>query len=215
MPLWGNNDSANSKPLLPEERQVNPVATLTTSNVTVTGSATIVFTSAIPSTVVAGAFVYSQDANNAVSRLYDGSLVDQNDVSFLKSNNTVAAVTDAANGIVRLTNPIIATLASGQTIWFANTTNYNSNTANTYFSDTILVTASRSQNTQSGTVNVASPILAANVGSITAGWVRITKKTNNDGTIRYLKETLIALANASASNTSSGNTSFGPFVSGL
>ena len=47
------------------------------------------------------------------------------------------------------------------------------------------------------------------------GWVHIQKKTNNDGTVRYLKETLVALANPVAANTNSGNTSFGQFLTGL
>ena len=54
----------------------------------------------------------------------------------------------------------------------------------------------------------------ANVGSMNSGWNRIQKKVNSDGTVRYLKETLVALANPTAANTNSGNTSFGQFVSG-
>ena len=55
----------------------------------------------------------------------------------------------------------------------------------------------------------------ANVGNITQGWVHIQKKTNNDGTVRYLKETLVALANPVAANTNSGNTSWGQAFTGV
>jgi hypothetical protein len=75
------------------------------------------------------------------------------------------------------------------------------------FGDTILVTATRAANANN---------TLANVGNLNQGWNHVWKKTNNDGTIRFIKETLICLANATASNTTSGNTtSGGQIVSGL
>lgn len=205
MALWGNTDSANSKPLIPVERQVRPVTNLVTANSTTAGN-TIVFTTA-PSASLVGAYVYtdrSSDTNQGVSRFWDTSLVDQNDVSFLKANNTVRSV-DAANNLVRLANNVIATLASGKTVYFANAivNNTGSADANTYFADTILVTPTR----------LANNTVA--VGNATTGWVNIRKKVNNDGSTRYLHETLVALANPVAANTASGNTSFGQVYTGI
>jgi hypothetical protein len=50
---------------------------------------------------------------------------------------------------------------------------------------------------------------------VNVGWNRITRKINNDGTIRFLKETLVALANPTAANTSSANTSANAIFGGL
>jgi sugar lactone lactonase YvrE len=205
MATWGNKDTGNNKPTFPVEMQVRGVAVLTTNGAVATGN-TIVFTTTIPSSITAGAFVYSLDANNSVSRMLDGSIVRSNDVSFFRSNNTVRTI-DSANSTVRLTNNVMATLATGSTVYFANAIIFKANSVlSTYHADTILVTATRAAN-----ANVA----IAKSGNFSVGWVHVRRKTNNDGTIRYLKETLVALANGSASNTSSGNTSFGQIVSGL
>jgi hypothetical protein len=204
MSLWGNNDSANSKPLIPVERQVREVTVLYTANATTSGS-NVVFTTP-PDTNLVGSYVYTLDANNAIARFVDTSIIDPNDVAFLKSNNTVAAVS-TANSSVRLANNVIATLAAGQAVYFANAINFHSSTqAVTYFADTILVTATRAANANSA---------IAPVGNLNQGWNHIQKKTNNDSTVRYLKETLVALANPVAANVSSGNTSFGSIVTGL
>ena len=139
---WRNRDTANSKPNFPVERETRKVTTLTSNGAVATGN-TLVFTTVVPASVVVGSYVYSLDANNAVSRLLDGSIVGQHDVSFFKSNNTVKSV-DSANSTVRLTNNVMSTLANGSIVYFANAITYKANTvANTYFADTILVTASR------------------------------------------------------------------------
>ena len=206
MALWGNNDSANSKPLLPVERQVREVTILTTQGITATGN-TIIFqpiggANSLPGVAV-GTYVYSLDANNAVARLPDGSIIDQNDTAYLKSNNTVKSV-DAANSKVVLTNNVMAILAANSQVYFANAIAFHSNTqANTYYADTILVTPTRLANN------------LVNVGNMNIGWNHIQFKTNNDGTKRFLHETLIALANPTASNTSSGNTSSNGIFSGV
>ena len=214
MPSWGNDDKANSKPLFPEQRQVLglPLAQfLVTANSTTAGN-TIVVTAAantINAFGLIGSYVYAFDANTnatgAISKFQDTSTIDQNDVSFLKSNNTVVSI-DTANSIIRLANNVMVTLNAQSKVYFANVVTYTSNVANTRFADTILVTATRAANANN---------TSANVGNMSAGWVYVQKKTNSDGTVRYLKETLVALANATASNTSSGNTSFGQIVSGV
>jgi hypothetical protein len=216
MALWGNNDADNSKPLLPVEREVREIISLVTQNVTAATSNTITFqqiggSNSIPSGIVVGSYVYSLDANNAVARLPDGSIIDPNDTTFLKSNNTVKSI-DSANSIVKLANTLVGTLANTSTVYFANAIVYKTSTqANTYYYDTILITPTRSANNR----NTSPSPAVANVGNLNQGWNHIQKKTNSDGTIRYLVETLVALANSSASNTASGNTSFGTFVSGV
>jgi hypothetical protein len=112
--------------------------------------------------------------------------------------------------VVTLSANVINNVLAGNVIAFGTAINYGATAvANTYTQDTILITATRSANNTTGTGAIA------NVGNFSTGWVHIQKKVNNDGTVRYLKETLVALANSSASNTASGNTSFGQFVSGL
>ena len=216
MALWGNNDAANSKPLLPVEREVVPTTTLITQNATIATANTITFqkingANSIPSGIIVGTFVYSLDANNAVSRFPNGTVITQNEVSFFKSNNRVVAV-DSANSTVRLANTLVAVLANSSTVFFANLITYKANTqANTYYLDTILMTPGRVANNRTSSDSPA----VANIGNMNQGWVHVQKKTNNDGEVRYLTETLVALANTSAANTASGNTSFGKFVSGL
>jgi len=213
MPVWGNNDAANSKPLLPVERQVREVTILTTAASNTAGNTVITVTAAantINTLGIVGSYVYAFDANTqstaAVSRLLDGTIVDQNDVAFLKSNNTVASI-DTANSKLTLTNALMATLNTGSTLYFANVISFNSNVHANVFGDTILVTATRAANANN---------TLANVGNLNQGWNHVWKKTNNDGTIRFIKETLICLANATASNTTSGNTtSGGQIVSGV
>jgi hypothetical protein len=208
MALWGNTDTANSKPLLPVEREVREVTILTTNTAIASGN-TLTFTTTVPSSIAVGQYVYSLDANNAVSKFFDGSVVDQNDVSFLKANNTVKSI-DAANSTVVLNNALLANLATGSKVYFANVITYKTGTqATTYYADTILVTPTRAANNTTGTGAVA------NVGNFTAGWVHVQKKTNADGAVRYLRETLVALANPVASNTASGNTSFGSVFTGV
>ena len=60
-----------------------------------------------------------------------------------------------------------------------------------------------------------STVANTRLGNINQGWNRIQRKINNDGTIRFLKETLVALANTSAANTSSANTSANAIFGGL
>lgn len=218
MPLWGNTDSANSIPLFPQFRTVTPVVTAITANNTNSGN-TIVFTSSAGlSSVQAGYYIYAIDANNgltnATSRMAkDLSIVDQNDIDFYASNNTVASV-DVNNNIVRTVKPIIGQLATGSTVYFANTVNHDS-TKYENVEDVILVTATRIANTQGTTYAAGSTVSNTQLGNVNTGWNRITRKINNDGTIRFLKETLVALANPVAANTQSANTSANAIFGGL
>jgi len=218
MPLWGNTDSANNKPHFSSLREVVPVTSLVTANAT-TGGNTIVFTSnANFSVLTTGMFVYSADANNAVSRNQkDLSILHGNEAAFWKSNNTIARI-DTANSLIQIRNVVMGTLATGSTVWVANNIAYQATSDEAGFgaaNDVILVTATRMANTQGTTGAGGSNVSNTKLGSVNAGWNRITQKINNDGTVRFLKETLVALANPVASNTSSANTSANAIFGGL
>lgn len=212
MSLWGNNDQANSKPLFPTMRDTREITSLVTANSTTAGNTTIIFAGNNTGTVAVGNYAYTLDAN--LSRFSDGTNIDQNDIAFYRSNNSVAAV-DSANGKIRFTNTTIGIINSGVTVWFGNTisgrTGYKANT----FLDTILVTPGRTANTQGTTFGGGSNVSNTQIGNINVGWNRFIFKTNNDGTKRILKETLVALANPTAANVSSANTSSNAVFGGL
>ena len=216
MPLWGNTDTANNKPHFPMLREVAPVGSFITANATTAGITLVGTSNTGFSSFSAGMYVYSADANNAVSRsAKDLSILDANEASFFKSNNSIASV-DAANATITLTNPVRATLASGSTVYVGQRIAYHTNTtATTYANDVILVTSTRMANTQ-GTANAGgSDVANTKLGNVNAGWNRIVRKINNDGTVRFLKETLVALANPVAANVSSANTSANAIYGGL
>jgi hypothetical protein len=219
MPLWGNTDAANSLPLFEQFREVLPVASYVTANNTTAGN-TLVFTSNDGlSSITAGMYVYGADANTlatiATSRLAkDLSIVDQNDISFYRSNNVVTSV-DAANSLVKVNNKVVG-LPTGSRVWFGSAIVHDQYKYED-INDVILVTPTRLANTLNGSTGISG---GANVsqtllGNMNTGWNRITRKRNNDGTIRFLKETLVALANPVASNVSSGNTSTSGIFGGV
>jgi hypothetical protein len=212
MSLWGNNDQANSKPLFPVLRDTVQVTTLVTANSTAAGANTIIFTGNNTGAVAVGQFAYTLDNN--LSRFSDGTILDQNDISFFRSNNSVKSV-DSANGKVTFTNNTIGIVTTGATVWFGSfisgKTGYEANT----FLDTILVTAGRLANTQGTTFGGGSNVSNTQLGSVNSGWNTIRFKVNADGTKRFLKETLIALANPTAANVSSANTSSNAVFGGL
>jgi len=206
MPLWGNTDRANSEPSFPENREVIPVATLVTANATALGTNEIVFTTSPAAAGVANGMYAYATANNGLSRFFDTSIIDQNDISFKRGNNSVAVVrTGAANIRVQFANNTVAPIAAGETIYFATTINHGTNAASRFANDTIMVTATRLANTL---------IAGANNG-IHTGWNRFTYKVNNDGTKRQLRETLVVIAAPTALNVSSGNTSTNSVFQGV
>lgn len=217
MPSWGNNDRANSKPLFPDMRLVEETGALATANATSAGANTIIFAkiagaNVIPSTISVGDYAYTLDTN--LSRFSDGTVLDQNDITYYRSNNTVAAI-DSGNAKVTFANAAIGTIASGSLVWFAKALSFNDSLQANNFEDTILVTAGRIANTQGTTFGGGSNVSNTQIGNINAGWNRIKFKVNNDGTKRFLKETLIALANPTAANVSSANTSSNAVFGGI
>lgn len=187
MSSWGNTDTANSEPLWPKLREVRDFANLTTANSTSSGATTIIFNGVGANTaanigIVAGMYASATNLSAANS-----------DPGFFKSNVRVTAVT---TNVVTFSAATFGSIAANSTVQFDAVIPYTSGEeANTYVADTILVTATRIVNAN---------IIIANTGT---GWTHVYKTTNNDGTIRYRKEVLVALANGRASNTFSGNTS--------
>jgi len=213
MPLWGNTDAANNEPHFPELREVRVVTSLTTTNAVLAGNK-VWFSTNVPSTVVANMWVYgADDANNAISRVNkDLSFFDQNDIGFWKSNNTVAAV---SGNTITLTKNVAGTFGAGKTVYFAENIVRQAGPDLNAANDTILITPGRMSNTQGTLYGGGSTVISSRIGNTNAGWNRIIRKINNDGTVRFLKETLVALANPVASNTSSANTSANAIFGGL
>jgi len=207
MPTWGNTDTGNQKPKFDYLRQTREVLQFIVSSGNTAGNNVIRVSyndgaqnNVANAGVTSGQYVYFMANGFALP----GGTAGNGYPGFFASNTTVASV---SGNTITLTQNLFNTVNVGFGVEFDNAINYGTTAgANTYFLDTILVTASRTANGNNA---------IANVGNMTAGWVHIQKKVNSDGTVRYLKETLVALANATASNTSSGNTSFGSIVTGL
>ena len=210
MPAWGNTDSVNDKPHMPLLRQVRDVVNTTVAN---TGSAngvlggnTVIRVSNVTGITV-GQFVYDSGEGIAVS----------GESAYFKGNNTVLAIS-AAN--VVLTNAVTTTIPNGTLLYFCDPIPYAqvtgaANTTANVFSDTILVTAGRLANTQGTTYGGGSNVANTKLGNGNTGWNLIQRKINNDGTVRFLKETLVALSSPVASNVSSANTSANAIFGGL
>lgn len=202
MSVFSNNDNFASKPKFPRERQVRKVVTLTVNGVVANGN-TIVFVgvgalAAANVGVVANLFVYDVASN--VSN--HGSKPTSFD--YFVSNNYVVSVT--GNTVVLAQN-VSGVIADQSTVDFCTPITYTAGrAAGSYANDTVLITDTRSFN-----ANTAS----ANSGDFSVGWVNVRKKVNNDGTVRFIKETLVCLTQSTAQNLSSANTSTNNIASGL
>jgi len=196
MPAWGNTDTANNKPKFPLARQIREVIRLTvTSTTNTTDAIANVLTFAAGSSDVANAgilsgwSVFTANTNTGPMGI----------PGYFTSNTTVISVT---NTTVKLSQNVSGNIVSGTIIEFDSPIvlyNQPHDLANTYWTDTILVTGTRAGN--------ANTSLSANIGGLQQGWNNVTQKINGDGTIRYLTETLVAMGNTSAANTKSANTS--------
>ena len=216
MPLWGNTDTANNKPHFSQFREVTPVTTVTTANATTAGNTIITTSNSNFSSIAVGQYLYSVDANNAISRsAKDLSILDSNEQSFWRSNNTIRVI-DSGNNRIQFANPVMGTLATGSVIAVGTGLAYHAGTtASVGANDVILVTSTRMANTQGTTGAGGSTVANTKLGSVNQGWNLITRKINSDGTIRFLKETLVALASPTAANTQSANTSANAIFGGL
>jgi hypothetical protein len=197
---WNNNDNPGlgfGHPEWPATRQTRTVAQLATANSTAAGVTTIKF--AYTANVANVGVVVGQYVNYLPTPTSDPSanLSSNGSVGMFFSNNKVSSI---SGNLVTFSAATTGIIPSGGLITFDTAISYpaGKTVEVTYNSDTVLATATR--------VTAANNKIG---GNINAGWVHIQKKTNNDGTVRYIRETLIALANATSSNTFGGNTSWG------
>jgi hypothetical protein len=198
---WNNNDGPAlgfGHPEWPYERQTRTVAQLTTANSTAAGATSIKFTLAanVATVGVAG----GQYVNYPIGPNGDPSanLSSNGSVGSFFSNVTTTAV--SAGNLVTISAATTGIIPAGAIITFdAAIVRPSGEVSATYYADTVLATDSR--------------ITAANskigLGGVNTGWVHVRKKTNADGSVRYLRETLICLTNSSSTNTAGGNTSWG------
>jgi hypothetical protein len=191
MSAWSNTDLyANTKPKFPDLRQVREVYQTTTANSTASGAATITF-------------VYNDGGQNNIanagvivgSYAYGSGLTANGTSNFFVGNTRVTSVT---GNTVTFNAGTTAVVASGTSIEFDQQIRWSTGPANTYYQDTVLVTATRAANASWGAVNHGE-------GAHT-GWVHVVTGTGGRAGRRQV-ETLVCLANAVASNTISGNTS--------
>ena len=186
MPSWGNTDSIYDKPHWPYDRQVRPFATLVTNGAVSTGN-TITFAGTGDSTAANVGIVAGMSA-------YSTNLSITGEQEFFVSNNKVKTVT---GNVVVFTANVMGTIATGTSIDFGVPVQYNQDSANTYFSDTVIVSTTRLPNTSA---------MLANTATAHQGWVHVTTGTGGRAG-RVQVETLVALSNVATANTLSGNTS--------
>ncbi|NBP03763.1 MAG: hypothetical protein EBU90_27420, partial [Proteobacteria bacterium] len=185
-PSWGNTDSIYDKPHWSKERQVRFTTTLATGNTVASGN-TLYFgtsTDVSNSAIVAGMSVVALNVGTS------------GEPGFFKSNTTVASVT--ANTVV-LSQNILASVPSGTVLEFDTPISYPAGErSSTYNQDTVLVTGTRLANATFGD--------ATNHATAHQGWVYVTTGTGGRSG-RVQTEVLVTLANPTAANTLSGNTS--------
>lgn len=198
--VWNNNDTPRTPgnfghPEWPYERQTRTIAQLTTANSTAVGATSIKFTlTANVNTVgvIGGLYV------NMVSGASTANLSSNGTQGLFFSNVTTSAV--SAGNLVTMSAATTGVIPAGSVIAFdAPIVRPSGEVSDTYYTDTVLATDTR--------------ITAANskigLGGVNTGWVHVRKKTNADGSVRYLRETLVCLTDASSVNTAGGNTSWG------
>jgi hypothetical protein len=208
MPLWGNTDTANNKPKFGFLRQTRDLQQFTVANTALSGNTviTVTYTDGTPGSNVANLGL------TAGMSVYGTNVAIGGTAGFFKSNNQVLRV--SGNNIVLL-NPVIGNVNTGIILEIDTSIAFNNPFTQNTFSDTILVTPTRLANTQGTSNPQGSTVANTLLGNVNQGWNLIQKKVNSDGTIRFLKETLVCLANPVASNTSSANTSANAIFGGL
>jgi hypothetical protein len=196
---WNNTDTPATPgnfghPEWPYERQTRTVTTLTTANSTAAGATSIKFTLAAN---VATVGVAGGQYVNMVTGALAANLSSNGTQGYFFSNVTTTAV--AAGNLVTMSSATTGIIPAGSVIAFdAAIVRPTGEVSATYFADTVLATDSRLTDANNK-IN----------GDPSAGWVHVRKKTNSDGSVRYLRETLVCLTNASSVNTAGGNTSWG------
>lgn len=196
---WNNTDTPATPgnfghPEWPYERQTRTVTTLTTANSTAAGATSIKFTLAAN---VATVGVAGGQYVNMVTGALAANLSSNGTQGCFFSNVTTTAV--AAGNLVTMSSATTGIIPAGSVIAFdAAIVRPSGEVSATYFADTVLATDSRT--------TAANNKIGGGVGT---GWVHVRKKTNSDGAVRYIRETLVCLTDASSTNTAGGNTSWG------
>ena len=197
--IWNKTDTPQTPgnfghPEWPYERQTRTIATLTTANLTVTGATSIKYTLAAN---VATVGVAGGQYVNMVSGANTANLSSNGTQGLFFSNVTTTAV--SAGNLVTMSSGTTGNIPAGSVISFdAVIVRPSGEVSATYYADTVLATDTR--------ITDANNKIG---GNINTGWVHVRKKTNADGSVRYLRETLVCLTDASSVNTAGGNTSWG------
>jgi hypothetical protein len=206
MSAWTNNDKRISKPKFDMERETRKFAqfTVLTGNTAGNNVIQVSYTDGGQNNVAnigvaAGQYVYFWSGGFSTN---NGGQAGNGVPNMFASNTTVSSI---SGNTITLSTALFNTVTAGFGVEFDKAIVYPAakTVEKTFNADTVLVTPTRIANT------------AVNVGNMNTGWTQIRKKTNSDGSVRYLSETLVALANPTAANTASGNTSWGRAFSGL
>jgi len=198
---WNNNDNPGpgfGHPEWPALRQTREVAQLTTANLTLAGATSIKFT--YTANVANVGVAANQYVNLLIlnSNDFSANLSSNGSVGMFPSNNRVSLF---SGNLVTLTAATTGNIASGSIIAFDASIVYPAakTTEVTYNSDVVLLTDTR-----------VTPANNKIGGNPSTGWIHVRKKTNGlTGEVRYIRETLVCLTNASSTNTAGGNTSWG------
>jgi hypothetical protein len=207
MSSWGNSDNHNQKPKWVVERETREVFqfTITSGNTAGNNMITVAYNDGGQNNVAnigvqAGQFVYFWYNGNMASGT--GGQSGNGIPGMFASNTTVGSV---SGNTITLGQNLFGAANAGWVMEIDKAIVYNTNKTSevSYNQDTVMVTPTRMANA------------TFNSGNMVPGWTNIRKKVNNDGTVRYMKETLVAMASPTAANTNSGNTSWGQAFTGI
>ena len=208
MSAWSNNDNHNSKPKFNYEREVTTAVQIPVYAGNTAGNNVIKVNyydgaqnNVANIGIVAGQYVYFWAQGNTASNGGQAG----NGVPGIFASNT--QVLSTSGNTITLSTSLFGPVTTAYTAEFDNATVYNSNKPYevNYNADTVLITPTRMANAVfAGTANSGSYNL--NSGMSHAGWNKVTTFTGGRAG-RVQTETLVILANPTAANTLSGNTS--------
>jgi hypothetical protein len=216
MSAWSNNDNYNSKPKSPYERQTREAFQFQISSGNTAGNSiiTVLYNDGGQNNVAnigvaAGQYVYflaNTPSGNGIS--LNGSGQAGNGVPGMFESNT--QIQYISGNTITLTNPLFGYANTGWIVEIDKAIVYGGPQSTkvieiNYNADTVLLTPTRMANAVfAGTANSSSYNL--NSGMSHQGWNKVTTFTGGRAG-RVQTETLVVLANPTASNTISGNTS--------
>ena len=209
MSAWSNNDNHNSKPKFNQEREVLTAVQLPVYAGNTAGNNVIKVNyydgaqnNVANVGVVAGQYVYFWAQGTSASNGGQAG----NGVPGLFASNT--QVLSTSGNTITLSTPLFGPVTTAFTAEFDNAEVYNSNKTSevNYNQNTVLVTPTRLANAVfAGVANSSNYNLSSGAGGH-QGWAVVTTGTGGRAG-RVQVETLVVLANPSAANVISGNTS--------